>query len=227
MLRILLAALLCASGCTIMATGSVPDKPPSEEPDCSATSVGGVFADILFGGLSAAILVDGIEHHSDGEIVSGGLLTTAFGASLYGGIRRGHACDAAKARHKKWAQEEERPERPLIARGIAGGRCYPNGTCDAHLACNLTAQICVAAGHRLPPPVSPAIPATAALPAAPARGSLDGACYENLTCAAGLHCDGETRLCAPGNVGSLAAPCFASQACETGLTCRAGMCEPP
>ena len=97
-------------------------------------------------------------------------------------------------------------ERSGPATGSLDGKCYPNGSCNPGLACEVVAEsnICVEAEQ---------------------VGTVGGACYNNGTCNPGLICNG--TVCAddpslpPGTIGG---PCFGNGGCYEGLVCQDQLC---
>lgn len=127
-------------------------------------------------------------------------------------------------------------ERKGPGSGELGGKCFPNGTCDAGLVCGGDNTCAVA------PPAGTLGGACFgngqcydglvcdgtvciednAIP----TGTLGGACYPNGTCLSpDLHCVDSTCQVLEARQGTAGGACYANGSCNPGLVCENGACE--
>ena len=170
-----LAMLLSTSlaGCSFLLMDKPPDRVGASYPVCSE-GPGAPLADIAIGAI-AGLVAFGIwkDHHDWDEALSDddrnafiafsalGVLhvtSAAFGANWMSDCQAKRAAwERAQVRYGRPSDPQPVTSPPAIpppprpARGGAGEPCYPNGTCNAGLTCDLAGRICVAAPSPPPP----------------------------------------------------------------------------
>jgi hypothetical protein len=170
------AVALATAGCSVVLMEKPPDQVGDPYPVCSE-SLGAPLTDVAIAALGALVAYGIWQDHQQSDepipeddrnaMIAFGSLAAVHATSSAFGFHWASRCAARRseweAAHLRYGHPSDlRPSLtspspgPPPARGIAGRPCYPNGTCNAGLTCDLATTTCTAAPQ--PPPPGPPPP---------------------------------------------------------------------